>query len=433
MPDLVAGGSTLTDILPGVTGGPAAAPAASPMAGSDIVGQIPAMVQRMRQATPEVGAAMGEIDANGKRIADVNKRLAAESATVKDLKTPDLVDMPKETPQEYRSSFEAFNNAVPVLAIFGSMLTRAPLTSAINAAASAMEGFHQGDKEAVKLHEQNWRNATETALAQNKKELESYRAILEKHNLSVSDMIAELNGAASASNNTSLKASLANGQLSAAVQIIQAQESARARLQTALDAHLDRQQAEAGRAEGRRFAHEDRQAAIGVRSEKTAAAKEAAVKKNDEMLAQADDLLAMIKADPDIVGTRGKIKGTWNTIKGLIDPTADVDDHHVKFQSALEAFRNEASVALSGSRYYSKPRMLAMAGMLPGLDKFTSAQDATAGLVAIKNILEGARNEFGEVSADTGGVEAPGVGTILDGHRFLGGDPTEESSWELAQ
>lgn len=149
---------------------------------------------------------------------------------------------------------------------------------------------------------------------------------------------------------------------------------------------------------------EYRDRALSVRKELSGAKQQKAVQQTDSLLHQADDLLALIDKNPNVVGTRGKIGGAYETVKGLINPRAAVDPDFQKFETAMKAFRTEASLAISQSKYYSGARMAEMAKTLPALENFTSAQDASAALATMKGLLEGARLEVGEASKSSLGT-----------------------------
>lgn len=97
-------------------------------------------------------------------------------------RAPKLQTNLPDAPQEnYRSPTEAFSSLGPVLAVFGSLLTRRPMTTAMNAAAAAMRGFHAGDKEVVEREREKWADNMEKALKQNQTEIEQYRLAQEQH------------------------------------------------------------------------------------------------------------------------------------------------------------------------------------------------------------------------------------------------------------
>lgn len=62
-------------------------------------------------------------------------------------KPPTLADAPKP---ESRSSMEAFGSAAGFLATFGSLMTRRPLTNALNSGAAVMNAYHAQDAKAFK-------------------------------------------------------------------------------------------------------------------------------------------------------------------------------------------------------------------------------------------------------------------------------------------
>lgn len=77
-------------------------------------------------------------------------------------KVPPLSEPPK--PQDYnRSSIDAFGSAAGFLAMFGSLLTKAPLTNALNSGAAVMNAYHAQDAASFKQAMDKWKIDNENA------------------------------------------------------------------------------------------------------------------------------------------------------------------------------------------------------------------------------------------------------------------------------
>lgn len=105
-------------------------------------------------------------------------------AREKALKTPELTNqqnIPQAPQQTFKNPFEAFSNPMVWIAMLGSLATRQPAIASFNSAAKALEGFHKGDEEAIKLNVQNWKDQVEQVTKQNEIELERYKQAWEKY------------------------------------------------------------------------------------------------------------------------------------------------------------------------------------------------------------------------------------------------------------
>lgn len=79
----------------------------------------------------------------------------------------------------YTDPMEAINifkNPAFVLAGLASMLTRAPITTALNAGAAAMKGFHQGQMDVYQQNKERFDENLKMAMEQNRVEIQRYNA-----------------------------------------------------------------------------------------------------------------------------------------------------------------------------------------------------------------------------------------------------------------
>lgn len=138
---------------------------------------------------------------------------------------PTLRDIPAAPVQQFRNPAQVFGNAGTVLAVMASLFTRHPMVTALNAGAAAMNAFHQGDTERLKLEHKNWESALQTALDQNQMEMDKYKTAIEDRNMSVADRMAEIEGVAAANKDEQMIAALRAGNMSAAFDLIKARQA----------------------------------------------------------------------------------------------------------------------------------------------------------------------------------------------------------------
>lgn len=93
------------------------------------------------------------------------------------LQVPQLQQVPP--PQERTTDPQKqWGSAAMMLAVFGSLLTRQPLTTAMNSAAAAIKAFHQGDQEAFQTAFKSWQVANDNATKLYEFQQRSYENIL---------------------------------------------------------------------------------------------------------------------------------------------------------------------------------------------------------------------------------------------------------------
>jgi hypothetical protein len=113
---------------------------------------------------------------------------------------PKLKDIPSAPPSsayQFQNPFLAFQNPGVVLATMASFFTRQPLTAAFNTAASAMKGFHQGDKEAIDQNVAAWKDQVDQAVKQNKLETDKYTELWNRYHDRYDMLLAEMQAHAS--------------------------------------------------------------------------------------------------------------------------------------------------------------------------------------------------------------------------------------------
>jgi hypothetical protein len=76
---------------------------------------------------------------------------------------------------QYENPIAAFQNPMVILAGLGSLFTRRPLTTALNAGAAAMNGYHQGQKDVYEQNKAQFDEQLKVAMEQNRIELAKYK------------------------------------------------------------------------------------------------------------------------------------------------------------------------------------------------------------------------------------------------------------------
>lgn len=137
-------------------------------------------------------------------------------------------------PPEYHQlePIQAFQNWGVVLAMFGSLFTRAPITSAFKSGAAAMKAFHENDLQTFEIQRQNWKDQIDEALQQNKQELEKYDTALKSSEFDMSKLTAQFQGIAAANKDQVMLSTLQAGNIDQAINIIQHREDMQQRLKS---------------------------------------------------------------------------------------------------------------------------------------------------------------------------------------------------------
>lgn len=154
----------------------------------------------------------------------IKQRDALMSKPVGPPAAPKLQDVPTAPNSRFQDPMQVFLNPAVVMATLGSLFTRQPLIAAMNAAGSAMEGFHKGDVERVKLEREKWKDNVDRALKQNQIELEKYKVAMDKANLSITERSARMQAIAASVNDQQMLGALRSGNLDVAWHLREARE-----------------------------------------------------------------------------------------------------------------------------------------------------------------------------------------------------------------
>lgn len=147
---------------------------------------------------------------------------------------PPLQRMPHAPDQQLTDSINVFGSVAPWLAIFGSLLTRAPLTTAMNSAAAAMQGFTKGQAAQIKLNFNKWKSATTEALDNNSAMLNEYQAARDKYGDKIDELKGELSAIAANNKDRLAMTALDQGNLDAFFELNQKRLDAGIKIATSL-------------------------------------------------------------------------------------------------------------------------------------------------------------------------------------------------------
>lgn len=137
---------------------------------------------------------------------------------------PKLRDVPKAPQDQFENPMRQFGGPAMFLAALGSLMTRHPMKTALNSASEMIQADVKGQKEQMELHRENWRNSTEAALAQNRIEVERYKAIMNKYQHDTEAQAAYMMGMASGFNDPQMQAMMSTGQIQNVWSLIQDRE-----------------------------------------------------------------------------------------------------------------------------------------------------------------------------------------------------------------
>ena len=253
-----------------------------------------------------------------------------------------LQDVPDAPNQKMQDPTRVLGSLGTILAIFGSMKTRAPMTSALNSMAAAMKGFHQGDQEAIKLNTQKWQNDFKKALAQNQIEMQRYTQSLEKHKFNMEAAQADFRLFSIEDGNQAMHDAVERGDFQAQFAHINANLNSGmkaaetwAKMDATKQAHADAM-----------VAHRDAAAATAANRDRTATDREQAQRdrlmefdavhgtnlagikaggeasgpmvKDEKVVKEIDDLKEFVNKNPSVVGAVGWLRQPLESISGSI-------------------------------------------------------------------------------------------------------------------
>lgn len=154
-----------------------------------------------------------------KKMVELNDQMSK----IKTPEAPKLKDLPDAPKDSYQSNpMMALASIGTVLAVIGSLKTRAPLTSALNSAAASMNAYHEGDMERVALEHQKWKENLEKGLRQNQLEMDRYTQALEQSKFDITKAQGAFRVIAAENQHLQMQAAIEDGDYKAQAEIINA-------------------------------------------------------------------------------------------------------------------------------------------------------------------------------------------------------------------
>lgn len=114
------------------------------------------------------------------------------------LEPPKLQPLPEAPKPELRDPLTAFGSTASIVGMLASLLTRRPLTSALNAATGVMTAYRQQDLQQAKFQFDTFKAQMDNAKALHDWQMDTYKAALEKMETDQKGALAELQAYASA-------------------------------------------------------------------------------------------------------------------------------------------------------------------------------------------------------------------------------------------
>lgn len=131
-----------------------------------------------KPSMPDLAAASkteaDQLNAIEKRVNEADSKIESR---IEGLRPPKLELAPPPAVKQ-TDPRQAWASAAMLAAALGSMMTRRPLMTAMNAAAGVLDAYHKGDQEAANAAYAQWKVANENAMKLQQFELDSYRDIL---------------------------------------------------------------------------------------------------------------------------------------------------------------------------------------------------------------------------------------------------------------
>lgn len=157
---------------------------------------------------------------------NMQKRDALMSQPIPHPAVPQLHGMPQAPDTTMKNPLQVFQSGATILGLLGSMFTRKPLVTAMNAASAAIKGYAEGDKDAAERAHKSWKDSLEQAVQQNQTEMDQYNLLLQDSKLSIDDRAAQLQALAASNNDENMLAALRSGEPQMAFQILDGRQKA---------------------------------------------------------------------------------------------------------------------------------------------------------------------------------------------------------------
>ena len=320
---------------------------------------------------------------------------------------------------------QVWGSAAMMLALVGSLMTRRPLVTAMNAAAGVLKSTREGDQEAMDAAYQTYKISSENALKIHNAELETYKAMEEKYKDDESAMFAHMRAAAAAHNDPimlkiaedrdaqgfehlMLERERVGRELGRGVDLVEQEKNVHQAV-TDLKNSPDYQKANAFtkaqmmakllRETSTKYAGESDKIDAAIKKVSTKLKPE--IDKFDSAIAEIDQATTMLNADPWLAGVVGKARRYgMEPVIGLLDPRQKAPSQ--KFVSLMTTIQRDIQTLKNKSHYMSKGAIEALDDQVEGLGVFDTAQGALDSLDLARSTLYEERNGLQDVIDSAG-------------------------------
>jgi hypothetical protein len=178
-----------------------------------------------------VKQAAGQLDDDKKletQVSTRNKKIEEDLGKLPDFskreppKAPEISEPPK--PQQ-TDPFQAFGSAASAFGILASLMTRHPLTSALNASSAAMKAIHENDVETYKQQYEAWKTHTDYAFKRAQFENDRYNMLINNDKLTVDEIMSKASVEASLNNDPIKLSAIRSGHIDTLVNIVTAEKN----------------------------------------------------------------------------------------------------------------------------------------------------------------------------------------------------------------
>lgn len=330
------------------------------------------------------------------------------------LKPPDI--QPFQAPAA-RSPLQAFGSAAGVLAALGGLLTRHPLTTSLEASAKVMNAYQQQDAAAAQTAFTEWKANNDNAIKLADFELKSYQEALSKVDTDKRAAMADFQATAAAMQNKTAALVAQHFGLQAAVQYVddmQQHVDKMKELAPKLEDQNEKMQLffewqKANPAPPKDAPPEVKQKYINdmvnmhnkIQDPSVAAAEirasmlgGAATKKLDEQVSALQSLKTdtaalsdMITADPSLIGTKGVLRRSYQSVVGQTTDDAAHDKQVADVKARILTLQARL-IPVINARYFSGPAAKKAEELVPGLGKFDDPTTVLSSLEELDRILD---------------------------------------------
>jgi len=341
---------------------------------------------------------------------------------------PPAIDIPARPRTNNVDIMQAFAQPAAIMAIFGSLLTRRPMTAAITAAAAAMQGYAQGNAEAAKRAEDQWRDNLDVALKQNQIEVDRYRAAIDAHRDDVNAALAEITAASSEFHDEVALQNAKAGNLGAIAQIL----DARARMGEAAQNHRDMMQLRQDQLEALK---EHRAATelhakvqedlgkekLGLLQGKTADTVKAKASELQSLSDQIAEIEKIVTEHPEYVGAVGLGTRLYGSTVGQVIPSQQ-QKGAAELKSKIETLQTRLNKPFLGAHYFTGQALEQLETLVPGLGALDDQTTTLTALEQVKGLID---SQVGAISSaasdvvtDSSNLLTPGIEVIQNGWRY---------------